>query len=340
MVKTATPIYLFIGDDEYRKDKAIRDLASSLLGGESKDLDYKVFYAGEAEPGEVLDNLKTIPFLSAKRLVVIRNLEKSSADLISSLNSYAEDPLKSTCLILEASGVSTHKDLGGLVKRASVCRFQAMTGSEVAGWIREAFRACDKKIDPEGLNLLRELQGHNLPALAQEIEKLAAFAGDAAEVRLSDVEELVGKSLVSSTFDLADALGSKMTERALTICRELAASGKREYEIIGLLSWHFKRLYRAKTLQSRGRSDNSIAIDLKMSERYRRAFFSQVSGLSIDQIRSGIRTLLEADLDIKRTRLDYAHSGLVLEFAIIKLSQIFSCGGSAPLTLPVGRASS
>ena len=51
--------FLFIGEDGYLKDKAMEDLAASILDGSSKQLDYKVFYGSQADTKDVLDYITT-----------------------------------------------------------------------------------------------------------------------------------------------------------------------------------------------------------------------------------------------------------------------------------------
>ncbi len=316
MVNPGSSVFLFIGKDSYLKEKAVKDLTSSILKKSSKDLDSKVFYGGEAEAGEIIDQINTIPFFASKRLVVIKDLEKATSELRSRLAGYIKKPSKSTCLVLESADDSLLKEHADIAGHLKVKRFGEMTGHEIALWIKESFASKKKKVDADAVSVLKEMHGQNLSLLAQEIEKLIAFTGDKAEVGLSDVEELVGKSVVASTFDLADALGAKRAQEALRICHELVASGKKEYEIIGLLCWHFKRILKAKTLQSRGESEYRIASAVKISQKYCSDFFAQVAGFDMASIRSRIQMLLEADLDIKRTRFNQT---LVLEVAIIRL---------------------
>jgi DNA polymerase III subunit delta len=319
MVNTKSPVFLFLGNDSYLKDKAIKDLVSSLPEGSSKDLDHKVFYGGEADPREVLDHINTIPFLASRRVVIIRDLEKTPSEFMSSLMNYIKKPLASTCLILEASGESILKEYADISDHARVQSFGEMSGREAIAWIRDFLAVRKKKITPDAATLLREMHGQNLLAMTQELEKLVSYTGERTEIGIRDVEEIVGKSMISSTFDLADAIGAKKADSALRICRELMTAGKKEYEIIGLLCWHFKRLLKAKTLQARGESDNRIAYGLRIGQKYWPGFFNQVGGLKASRIKAGLKALLEADLDIKRTRFDYAHQSLVLEFLILKL---------------------
>jgi len=316
MVNPKSSVFLFIGDDSYLKEKAIKDLATSLPGDSPVPLDCKTFYGGEAEANEVIDTINTIPFLASKRLVIIKGLEKASSEFKARLAQYIRKPSKTACLVLESSDDSLLEEDGDLARHMNVRRFGEITGSEIGSRIKEFLAARDKKIEPDAISLLKEMHGQNLSSLMQELEKLSSFTGARASVKAADVEAVAGKSLVASTFDLADAIGSRKTEKALRICHDLITAGKKEYEIIGLLSWHFKRLLKAKTLKARGESDNRIAFAVRIGQKYAAGFFRQVAGLGMGQIKSGIRTLLAADLDIKRTRFDPT---LVLEFAILRL---------------------
>jgi DNA polymerase-3 subunit delta len=248
--------------------------------------------------------------------VVLRGLEKTGPDFRSRLAGHLKRPLKSTCVILESSDESVFAEFTGISGSPAVRRFGAITPREILSWIREAFAQRQKRIEEQGAILLMEMYGQNLTALDQEIGKICSYAGSRGVVRSVDVEDVAGKSLISSVFDLADAIGAGRSDTAMRICHDLVAEGKKEYEIIGLLCWHLKRLLKARSLQSRGLGDDRIASELRIAHRYRAGFFAQVSGLGMFRIRTGLKALLEADLDIKRTRFDPT---LVLEFALIRI---------------------
>ncbi len=311
-----SPVYAFVGEDKYLKEKALKDLGSSLLGDPSKELDYKVFHGADADPKEVLDYINTVPFLADKRLAVIKDADKVTAELQESLVKYIRKPSKSTCLVLEIADEGTLEDYGEVIRQVSVRRFGKVAGHELVSWIKDFLSAIGKEIDPDAVMLLKELQGQGLLSLAREMEKLASFTGDRKKISIGDVEEIVGRSLTLSAFDITNAIGEKKVNDALRVCFDLIQSGKKEYEIVGLLCWHLKRVLKAKSMQAKRMSDYQIAGALRIGRQYQGEFFRQVSGLTMGQIRSKIEALLEADLDIKRTRVD---PNLVLEFAIIRL---------------------
>jgi DNA polymerase III delta subunit len=76
---------------------------------------------------------------------------------------------------------------------------------------------------------------------------------------------------------------------------------------------------RARILLDRGESESRIAGILKVPRRYAGDFFSQVAYLDTGKIHSRMQVLLEADLDIKRTKYDVSS---ILEFAVIRMCLI------------------
>jgi len=157
----------------------------------------------------------------------------------------------------------------------------------------------------------------NLPIdLAGELEKLIAFVGERKSIKASDVEELVGRSVEASAFDIGWQIGRRDAASALRLVSDLMRSGKRPHEIVGVISWHLNRLLKALELRGNGRCDNDIAAELGIRWKDTDAFFGQMKAFDINEVRSKIKALLAADLDIKRSRYD---QGMVLEFAVIRL---------------------
>lgn len=306
--------FLFIGEDGYLKEKAIEDLASSLLDSSSRQLDYKIFYCPEADARSILEYATTIPFLAPKRVTVVKDVEKLSKEDISKLTAYLKNPSKSTCLVLESKDDSMLKEFSetGL----KVQRFDDLEGYELLSWVRQYVAKKGKSISEDAARELKELQGANLLSTAQELDKLIAFIGDRHEIETGDIEGLVGKSLIISAFDLTRSIESNRIDDAIRTVSDLMLGGKRPHEIIGLLCWHFTRILRAKVLLSRGESVSHISSILRVGRRYSDDFFQQVKRFTDSEIKSKIRGLLEADLDIKRTKFDPA---LILEFVIIRL---------------------
>jgi len=316
MVTPQAPVFLFIGDDKYLKEEALKGLRSSLQGKSRYQYDQITFYGGELETGEVFSQLNTVPLLSDKRLIVIKDIEKAPDEFRSSLIDYIKKPSKSAYLILEAKNDSILKDYNEAVNQISVRYLGMPTGSALISWMKSYVSGKGKTIDSAASAILKELEGNDLSYLSQELDKLVTFTGSRKEISSDDVEELVGKSLVISVFDITDAIGRRNIADAIKISSNLTANGKKEYEIIGILSWHLKRMLKAKTLKEKGENDYAIASILRISRRFQDEFFRQLTGFSLEKIKSNIGFLLRADLNIKRSRFS---PGTALELALIRL---------------------
>jgi DNA polymerase III subunit delta len=311
-----SPVIIFVGEDKYLKEKALKELSSSLLGDPPAGLDHKVFHGADAEIKEVLDYVNTVPFLADKRLAVIKDAENMPAELTAAILEYIKKPSKSTCLVLEVAGNAALKEYDEVIRQVSVRRFGKPADGDLLSWIRDFITARGKEIEANAAVILKELQGQDLLSLTQEMEKLVAYAGQRKKITVADVEEMVGRSLALSAFDITRAIDEKKVNDALRICSDLIKSGRKEHEIIGLLCWHLRRALKAKVMQARGNTDYQVALALRIGQRYQGEFFRQISGLKMSQVRSRIGMLLEADLDIKRSKID---PGLALEFAVIRL---------------------
>src|SRR3989338_1823550 len=117
MVNLKPSVFLFIGDDNYSKEEAVKTLSSSLKAADSNELDYKVFYGGKIDVMEALEHVKTVPFLSEKRLIVIKEFEKLSREDKDRISEYIKNPSKSTCLVLESPDESVLQGYDNIASR-------------------------------------------------------------------------------------------------------------------------------------------------------------------------------------------------------------------------------
>ncbi len=318
MVNSRPAVFLFAGNDSYAKEQAIKKLSASLLNSSSLELDYKVFNAVDSEVRDILDYVSTLPFLASKRLVVIKHFDKFSKEDSARLVRIIKNPVKSTCLVLDAEDDSVIREYPGISRYIIVSKFGELTDSQFQTRVKEILSSVnvDKKISHDAAMALKELYGSDMGSISQELQKLASFVGDRGQIETNDVEAITGNNLNASVFDLTDALEINDIAKALSIISELILSGKKHYEIVGLLCWQMKRLFKGRMLLENGMADSQIANTLKIGRRYQDRFFRQLKASSMAQVESKMRVLLETDLDIKRSKYD---PSIALEFAVIKL---------------------
>ncbi len=316
MVTAKQSVFLFIGNDKYLKERALYDLKRSLASNIEFHPDIKIFHGGQIDETDLLDQLNTAPLLSDKRLIIIKDADEISEELRESLIRYIKKPSGTVYLVLDAQDESVLRDYGEVAKLMNVRQFGIPTGGSLITWIKNYIKANGKTIDDKALLVIKELEGNDLSYISQELDKLIAYTGGRKHIELPDVEEVLGRSLVVSVFEISNYIGRRDTSGAIRIASDLITGGKKEYEIIGVLCWHLRRMLKARIMKDRGESEYDISSALRIGRNFQDGFFRQLPGFSYEKLKADIELLLQADLDIKRSKF---HPGSILEFALIRL---------------------
>ncbi len=316
MVTPKFPVFIFAGPDSYSKEQAIAKLSNSVLDGSSKELNHIVFDGAESRLSDILDCVSTVPFMAAKRLVVVKNFDKLSDEDKVRLMKYARTPNKHTYLVIDSKDDSILKDNPDVMRYTVYSRFGELTDSQFQSRVTDMLLSSKKSISADAARALKELYNDDMGSVSRELEKLSSFVGERSAIETSDIEAVAGKHINASAFDLTDAIEVNDLNKSLSIVSELILSGKKHYEILGLLCWQMKRLFKGRALLENGTPEQQIAGILRINRRYHGRFFKQVKASTLEGVEAKINTLLETDLDIKRSRYDPA---IALEFAVIKL---------------------
>ena len=94
------PAYLVKGSDDVLRGDGLRTLLDGLVGDGDRSLLVEEVDLDLAELGAAVDAAQTPPFLTERRIVVVRRLGRfSKADELAPLLGYLDDPLPTTTLV-------------------------------------------------------------------------------------------------------------------------------------------------------------------------------------------------------------------------------------------------
>lgn len=212
--RTFDPVYLLSGDDEFRKDAAVRELMDAAVDPSTRDFNLEVRRGGELS-AEALDALLgTPPMLAERRVVVVRDVDKLKKDARGMLDRYLKRPASDLLLVLVApAGAKLDKSL---TSHGTAVEFEPLTGDRLPRWVAyHAEHVLGHPITPEATALLIEAVGPDLAQLALELEKLASYASDTIDEHA--VSDVVGVRRGESLGDLLDAVAAKDATRALAL---------------------------------------------------------------------------------------------------------------------------
>ena len=315
----ASSIYVTEGKPGPLLDKEIERLIEHFLKPEQRSCGLFKPDLKEISAADVFDELRTLPLLGEKRVVLLKGADKFISENRKLLEDYFEDPSSSGVLILT---VESWPSSTKLAKKLLGCG-QLITVDEVKSWqlperlCRYASEAGQKRLSKDAAALLIELIGDQLGRLYSEIDKLALFVGDKKEITIDDVESLTGKGRLIDAFEIIDlSLAGKVAEAIVCFRGMLERDKSAEYKVVGAFAWYVRRMFEAKSLLDKGVNPIEISKRLRIWNN-KDAFFAQLKKVTLEQIGSLLEKLAQTDYAMKtgKTKAKVAMEQIIFQLA-------------------------
>jgi len=310
------PVYVLCGTDPYLLDQGRRAVRARVFGEADPGMALTEFTGTDADLADVLDALRTPPFLAPRRLVAIREADDFVSRHREALEKYlaAVSACGSLCLEVATWNESTH-----LAKRAAeigiVVQCEAADPRQIPRWLQgEAKRRYGKTLTYGAAQMLMDYLGPDFAALLSAIDILALYTDSAPAIDIPHVDALVARGHHERIWDLCDAVAEHRLPRALELLEAFQAEGMVAPQIIGAMRPTFRQLVRVAALNRR------MSLDAAMDEarvpsfarsRVRRA----VQAFGGPHLTEAYQALVDADLESKTG----ANERLVMETLIHRL---------------------
>ncbi len=300
------PVYVLRGTDPFLLEQGRAAVRQRTLGDADPALALVTFDGGEAETAEVLDALRTLPFLADRRLVILRDADAFlDADTRPMLETYLAEPAPTGVLCLQAASWNPQTRLAKRVAEIGrVVACEADKPNKIPGWLRKQAREQYGKALPlEAARMLQEFLGDDFAALVHALDALALYVGDAETIAATDVDALVARGHHERVWALCDAVAEGRPARALELLEIFWTEGMAAPQVVGLLRSTFSRLIRVRALaesMSLEAAMDRAGVHRAASERMRRA----LDRLSADDLADAYQALVDADLAAKTNRDD------------------------------------
>jgi DNA polymerase-3 subunit delta len=218
--------YYIIGEDEYQKDEAVRQLIDAAIDPTARDFNLDFRRSGELDAEALAVLLSTPPMMADRRVVVLRDVGSLKKDPRKVLDEYLGSPAPDLLLLMTASSGSKADAL--LSSTSTALQFDPLAGNRVPEWIaRHATRALGVTITEPAIELLQAAVGNDLHQLAGELDKLASYMeGRGQEIGEDAVAAVVGVRRGETQADLLDAVADRSVSRALDLIPHVLAQPK------------------------------------------------------------------------------------------------------------------
>lgn len=302
------PVYAISGEDGYLANRHCRQLLDGLLSPDERVM--ALFQPAEDELGslgitEVLDELRTLPLMASRRVVLLKSADAFLRNHREALEKYLESPSPCGVLILQVGNIDKRwkltkqiAELGGLIDAGPMKAYQ------LPKFAADLCRSeLGKSLDSQAAGLLVELVGEETGRIRQELEKLVVYVGDRKSITARDVHELVGANRAGGAFEVIDAIFEKQPQKVFQKLRNMFGhDASTEFTVVGAFSYHFRRLFQAKALMEKGTPAAQAAKQAGVPPFIQKQFFAQIQQLSLVQLGKILLRLGEIDYEIKTGR--------------------------------------
>ena len=209
----------------------------------------------ESNIDTLISNIEMPAFGYNKKLIIVKNSglfkkdgrKKSANPIQERIGKYISDNLdiinEGAILVFIEENADKNSVYDIVERTGIVCKIDYLKLPELVQKLKKICSLYKVNCSDVVLNYLVETSGISLADLINEIRKLIEYAGEGGTITESDVDLLCTKQIESVIFELTDNLGTKQTEKALSVFDNLIYRKEPVQKILITLYNHFKKLY-------------------------------------------------------------------------------------------------
>ncbi len=315
--------YLVKAGDPTLRSRAAQALVDELVGDEDRTLvveeftvPSKVRGGGDDDSGPPTDEgargpvvaaivnaAQSPPFMTSKRVVVVRDFEQLTADESAPLAALLTDPLETTVFVFVAGGGRAPKSLLDALKGAETVGPDSEKTSDV---LAAELERVDLELGNDAARAVAVRLGDDAGRAAALVDVLVAAFGPGVTLNAADVEPYLGEAGSVPVFQLTNAIEEGQVAGALSILdRLLTVTSARQpkpmhpLQILAMLQSRYRKLLHLDDPAIRTVAEAHAALGGKGSTFPAKKALEASQALGTDGLRKAIDSLHRADIDLK-----------------------------------------
>jgi DNA polymerase-3 subunit delta len=305
--KKILPVYLFAGEESYLVDMCLNKIEKLL---DAYNLNKEVFYAAESCAEDILNAVQTLPFLSERRIVVVKGVNKMKAVDAERLTDYMSNVIETSCLILlyndnyKKETITKRKELINKCIASKECvsvECRKQYENEVKEFIKNEFAQKSKTVSQEVIARIIDENGTDLLNIANEIEKVSLFVGtNKKTVTQDDLEKISGYTKEANIYSLSSDVEAKNLKKSMFVLEKLLTEGEEPVMILSAISSVVRKMLNAKSMiEEQNMSASETASALRIHSFFAGAFFTNLKKHKTSTLKESLKAIISADKAIK-----------------------------------------
>nr|WP_263313126.1 DNA polymerase III subunit delta [Mammaliicoccus sp. Marseille-Q6498] len=308
-------------------EKKSEEIINQYLNGERDEFNYVKFDLYETPISVPIEEALTLPFLSDKKVVHIKNAYIFTGEKVNnSINQNTDELLKfieqfdgDTLVVFDVFNekLDERKKLVKNVKKhAKLNKIDQMTEQEIKQWIKSHLNEQYKDIKEDALVTFIELTGIQFNIIKAELDKLILFIGDEQVINKQDVKDIVSRSLEQNVFLLTEYIQKGQKEKAINLLKDLIQMKEEPIKLLALITSNYRLYYQCKILAGKHYSEQQIAKTIGVHPYRVKLALRIIRNLSLENLLTIIDLCANTDYELKSSYMDKV---LILELFILKI---------------------
>lgn len=314
-------IFLFCGEDTYSSTQKLLFWKNEFIKKYGEDSNIEVFEGDNMNIAQFDTNLETMPFLSDKRLIIIKNLIELGDKIAHEKVAKALEKMPDFCILVfhENGPVDKRGILYKKIKAlGTVDEFNHLAPAEMTKWILNTAKKQFIIISNTTAGYLALHCGAELWRVSNELEKLKVFAED-KEVTTKMIDELVTPALSASIFKLTDSIAVKNANDSLKTFETLVDCGEELTMVFFMIVRHFRILIQVQDMAQKKEPQTTITKKLGQHPFVIQKTLSQCRNFNAKKLEEIYQKLLKIDTAFKTGRIkNYGEDNSEYKLAIEK----------------------
>jgi len=286
------------GSNSFLLRRRLDELTNSFVA-EQGELALERIEAESVDLQAILDAIQSLPFLSARKMVVVRDLSanKPAAEAIEQIISSVED---STDLIIYEPAPDKRTSYFKVLKsKTELEEFNELDTRSLANWLADEAKKQGGQLGLADANYLVERIGANQQMLASELGKLLTYD---PQVTRANIDLLTEPTPQGKIFELLDAAFGGNKKRALKLYEEQRAQRVEPQAILAMIAWQLQLLALAK--YSKDKPATTVAKDAGLNPYPVTKAKNLAAKISKNELNKMVDEALDIDWRGKTTAID------------------------------------
>ena len=260
-------------------------------------------FDGVSSTQDIIMAARTLPFLSEKRLVIVKDsglFATGRKDDSEAMAAFLPEIPDGTIIVFAESDVDRRNRMyKKVVEIGRVVDCETKQPGALTGWVSRVVKEKGKMISPSVASQLLSTVGGNMSVISNELEKLIAYSGNAPEITPSHIQEISTPTLESRIFDMIKAMGNGRISRALSLYRDMLLLKESPIMILTMIIRQFRILLLVKCAAEKNMSRGQIAKELNLRDFIVSEAMEQGRTFTREKLIEALTDCQEVDIKLK-----------------------------------------